>query len=106
MFNYRFAFSTPDPTHQQDSPCDACAPQLDAFIGRCDSEPRGTSSFQRTRALDGAVSIGIALHNGADRRVGSNDIANQLVVIDESWERDLGPCGSRRHELSLASGLF
>src|SRR5437868_2816044 len=52
------------------------------------------------------MTVGVTLHHRADGRVRRNKVTNQLVVIDESWKRDFGPCGSRRHGFSLASRLF
>src|SRR5438477_1980920 len=46
--------------------------------------------------------ISVTLHNRTNRRVRSNEITNQFVIVNQSGERDLGPSGSRRHEFSLA----
>src|SRR5215469_6738466 len=106
VLNHDFAFSAPDSAHEKDASDNACLTQLKALVGACNSEPRGSCSLQRPSTLDGSMSVGITLHDRANRCVGSNEITNELVVVNESCERDLGPCGSRRHVFSLASRTF
>src|SRR3954464_12889439 len=103
-----FGFSSPNAAHEQDAAGDARLSQLNAFIGGGNAQPLSSCAFQSTCTLRRAVSIGVALDHGTDRRMRCDEIANQAEIGGESRQRDLGPSGWRRHGFSLArsSGGF
>ena len=99
-----FFFAAPEAGHQEDAPLNSRIAQRDGFIERRDSLPARAFFFQSTGALDGAVTVGIGFHHGANINARADVPTGHGKVVAQIAERNLRPSGTRRHTFDDFNG--
>jgi hypothetical protein len=69
----------------------SCFPKRNGLVERRDTQPARTFRFQCPRTLDGTVSVGVGLYDGADRHGGAYMLLNSAEVLPQDGERNIGP---------------
>ena len=84
---------------------DAGLPQGDAFVDGGHRQPCHARLNQRTRDVDGAVTVGIGLDDGHDAAVVADTLSNLREIIDERGKVDGGVGGVSQVYLAAARGM-
>ena len=76
-----FFFATKATNKDQNAAAHSGLAQRDTFIGRSDTEPRGTLLFERQSRSFGAVTVGVALNDRADSNGSPDVLLNRTKVV-------------------------
>src|SRR5579871_608782 len=87
--------AAPEPGHEQDVGLNSRLVQRDRLIERRDAKPLCALRLERTRALDGAVSVSVGFHDGTNRHALSDMLLHCAEVLPKSGERDIRPRRAR-----------
>ena len=91
MFEKRLLLSRPKSAKTQNRPRNSGLPQLDTLFRQRQPKPIGGFAFQAARAFDRAVTVGIRLYRGENLRVRTYLIFDDVEIMRERCEIDLGP---------------
>ena len=90
-------FPAPEAGHQKNVRANAGVAQGNRFIERSHAQPLCAFGFERARALDGAVAVGVGLHHRADGNARSHVLLHGAKILPQRGERNFRPGGTRRH---------